>query len=463
MKEKLKKFKSYSSTLLPFETDFLLKKLNSQDNEKLDILRRVNKHASDIDANHDFDVSIDKRKYSSLMHWMQEQLNRIDIDKKLDWITSVQKCILLDNIQPGDEERISQSLKYFKPSNYYFIHYYEMLGDYRHYLLIRMRYSEHARIDRFLNDYKFNYQRSRLVYEQMHQATVDIVGDKQEPSKSGIQWEKWMNECFDDDTLDGYNRYMSLVRLSFIYTRYNMLDKLEQLFEKANKLFKNGKYYSRRLLLNFYDNLVVLYDKKKDYEKARYFGYLSIRDINPDSIIYINNLVNVLLKMRSYDEAIEVLESVNFKVRESQNFHSMIGFVSNYVRALSKVGRTREAILKARVFLNAYDKQILKYRWYRFFSAYLGALLIDEKYNELLKCVSRYQLVDRETQYHTREKSGQVISIYNTIACFIKSQITAEAYATLTAEFLKDEKINNVLDEELLVLMKELGEEAMSQ
>lgn len=438
------------------EAEFLISRLNSSDQDKIDILKRVHFNAHNIDENLDYDTNIDKRKYSSLMHWMQQQLQKFDVDKMLNWINEVHQSILLDSISSEQEKRILKSLRSIDPSHYYFMNYYEMLVQYRHYLLIRMRYSEHARIDAFLNEYKFNFQRSRLVNDQMHQATVDIVGNTDSVSKSGIQWEKWMMECFEDESLDGFNRYMSLVRLTFIYSRYNMLDKLESLFDKANTLFKTGRYYSRRVLLNFYDNLVILYDKKEDNTRARYYGYLSIRDINPDSIIYINNLVNVLIKMKAYGEALEVLESINFKIRESQNFHSMVGFVSNFVRVLSKTNRTREAILKARVFLNAYDKQILKYRWYRFFSAFLGALLIDEKYSELLKLIDKYQLKQKEHEHYTPEKSGRLISIYHAIASLKRSKIEKKEFDRITSDYLKEDKAIKTLDAELLELIDDL-------
>jgi len=459
LKEKLKKFKIYAGSLLPFETEYLYDKLNSTDREKSEILKLVRDNSLKIDDNYPYDTSIDKRKYSNLMKWMQSQLGRIDIDKQLDWITKVQKAILLDAIDSAQESAIMKSLDSMDPSKYYFINYFEMLKDYRHYLLIRMRYLDHSRIDAFIEKYKFNYQRSRLVNDQMHQATVDIIGAEDRNAKSATQWEKWMNECFEDDSLDGMNRYMSLIRLNFIYSRYNLLDKLEVLFQKANSLFRNGTYYSRRLLLNFYDNLVVFYDKKSDYTKARYYGYLSIRDFNPDSIIYINNLVNVLIKMCNYTEALSVMENVNFKIRESQNFHSMVGFVSNYIRVLSKTDRTREAILKGRVFLDAYSKQILKYRWYRFFSAYLGALLIDQKYNELLKLISRYKLVERESSFYTEKRSARVITIYYTVALFYKSEIDQADFNGRISELLSDNHGEGYLDSELVSLLESLSTE----
>lgn len=454
MKEKLKKFKNYSDSLLPFESGYLLGLLNTKDEEKESIMKLIHDNSSAIIPESLFDISIDKRKYSSLMKWMQEQLSRIDVDQQFQWISEVHESILLDRISIKHESLISKSIKSFHSNDYYFMSFYEMLLDYRHYLLIRMRYADHSRIDNYLNKYKFDYQRSKLVNDQMHQATVDILGKNNELSSSGIQWEKWMLECLESETLDGLNRYMALVRLNFVYLRYNMMDKLGNLLDKATAIFEKPKYYSRRLLLNYYDNLVVFFDKKNDHERARYYGYLSIRDINQDSIIYINNLVNVLIKMKRYEEALSLIDSINFKIKTSRNFHSVIGFVSNHVRVLTKLGRLKEAVTKARVFLNAFDKLILKYRWYRFFSAYLGALLSYEKYSEVIKLCDRYQLLEKEANFSSELRAGRIIAIYYFLSQINKSTIAPETFKIRIRPLISDNDYLNTLDDELIEMIR---------
>jgi hypothetical protein len=54
--------------------------------------------------------------------------------------------------------------------------------------------------------------------------------------------------------------------------------------------------YSRRLLSNYYANRVLLHSKENELIKAEYFGFLSIRQDNDDTLMYVNNLVAILMK-----------------------------------------------------------------------------------------------------------------------------------------------------------------------
>jgi hypothetical protein len=416
LKEKLKKFTAFSRHLLPHESAYLLEVLKTEDEDKISIMQKVHENALKVDAHEPFDTSIDKRKYSSLLKWMKIKLDKVDIDSQLRRIVSLHRDILLDTINDRGEQEISQMMRTVRSNAYNFIRFYDMLLEYRQYLIIRMRYKDHARIHQFIEKYKFDFQKSKLINEQMHQASNDIVGDS---NASGIQWGKWLKECFYNSSLDGYNRYMAFVRLSFIYLKHDMLREMEEmLYKDAELLFKNGLNYSRRLLLNYYDNMLVLYDKMKDYEKARYFGYLSIRDFNQDSIIYVNNLVNVLIKMKLTPEALSIIDGIDFKIKMSKNMHSAIGFVSNHIRCLSLNNETDKAILKAKVFLSAYSKDILNYRWHRFFVSYISAMVKAKQFHDALKLMDRFKLVAREEEYAQLSGGRRTIQVFQDICLY---------------------------------------------
>ena len=62
--------------------------------------------------------------------------------------------------------------------------------------------------------------------------------------------------------------------------------------------------------------------------------------------------------------------------------------------------------------LKAYEKEIIRYRWHRFFVSYLECLLFLGKYSELVIVVNKYTLLDKEEKYKTRPHYLPTISWY---------------------------------------------------
>jgi tetratricopeptide (TPR) repeat protein len=289
-----------------------------------------------------------------------------------------------------------------------------MLQEFRQYLLIRKRIDEYNKVNQYIVDFRFAYQRSLLVGEQMHQATRDILLPNNKSSVEDQKWERWLKEQFEDETLDGLNRYAAFVRLTFYYLKYNYLEELTSIYTMVHRLFENGQYYSKRILLNYYDYLLVLFDRKKNYEKAIFYGNLAIKGDGPDQIIYLNNLINVYIKNKEYEKALELSDKFAIKISSHKNFHAVIGFISNQIRCLTMTGKVKKATTKAKVFIDAYAKQILKYRWYRFFIAYLEALEKEEDYLQIIRLVHRYKLDKKEKEYYGKEGEGkgEIFKIY---------------------------------------------------
>jgi len=455
-KEKLKKFTAFVRSMIPHEAAYLKLRLNTKDDERQLIMNHVFHNVMNTEQFTPFDIEIDKRKYSKLLTWMQVELDKIDVDKNLKWISKTHESILLDEISPALDAQIMRSIKRYSPHEYYFLRFYEMLIEYRHYLLIRMRYNGHQKINEFLEKHHFDYQRSKLVYDQMHQATSDIIGTGNTLQKEAIQWKRWLYDSYKDSTLDGLNRYMAAIRYIFVCLRYNSMDDLEDILLSLDSFFKNGSNYSKRILVNYYDNMLVLFDKKGDYEKAKYYGYLSIKHQHPDAIIYRNNLVNVLIKNQEFDEALNVIEEAEFKTKSTRNFHSVIGFVSNHVRCLTKVGRVSEAVTKGRVFLNAYDNNILKYRWHRFFAAYHGALLTAGKHHEIIKNTEKYDLAQKEWVNYNKKHSQKILNIYYQIALHQSPKEQSAAFREIMNQLITPDQTSQY-DTELLEIIEEMS------
>lgn len=424
-KEKFKKFKLLAANLLPHESEYLIHIIKSADPDKISILKNLDSYVSKCSPENSLvvDEQIDKRKYSNLLHWIQAELMKIDVDKKLQWTNSTHELILLDRINPEREQQLINAAKRFTSSDFNFLKFYDMLVAYKHYLLIRMRYNEYQIIDQITQKYHYDYQRSKLIYEQLQQATVDIIGLGGSLKREAIQWKNWLFQNFKNPQLDGLNRHMSAIRYIFVCLRYGALDDLGHILNLMDAFFKNGQNYSRRLLVNFYDNKLVYHDKIKDYEKAKFYGYLSIKYDQDDSIIYRNNLINLLIKNLHFKEALEVIDSTDFKIKNTRNFHSAIGFISNHITCLTKTDQTKQAILKGRVFLNAYTHNIIKYRWHRFFSAYHGALLTQELYTEIIKNTEKHKLQQKELSQYSKAEDKKILSIYFYISQFKTKQI----------------------------------------
>ncbi|GLR20009.1 hypothetical protein [Portibacter lacus] len=453
MKQKLKKIQVYANSLLPHETTYLLQEQKMEDEEKLSILKIIAYNSNNFTHPKAFDFSIDKRKYSHLLSWMRRKLDSIDVDKQLEWILDAKKHVLLDSISQEEEKRLLNSLKKFDSTSFYFVEFYNLLLHFRHFLLIRMRYDDYQIVNTYIEKEKFNYEKSKLVYEKMHQISFDIIGASNLEEGEGLSWLKWLHECYEDEKLDGQNRYMALIRISFVSLKYDRLNELKDIFLRAELFFETGKNYSKRLLLNHYGNMLILFDKLGDREKAIHYGYLSIKELelNPDSVIYLNNLNNVLIKNQKYEEALSLIEKSSFKVKSNKNFHATIGFVSNHIRCLSKTGKVKEAIIKGRLFFNVYHKKILSFRWHRFFSAFLGALLIEERHAEIIQYIEKYKLLTLRNKETYLGKSSNIIDIYYIISRHQEGIINQDQFNENLKDMILDSAVQKEkLDKELI-------------
>ena len=431
MRKKLQKFTDFAETLLPHETAYLLEAQQFEDEIKLGILERLDYNCRNIRQFTPYDKSIDKRKYSNLKNWINERLEAIDVDVRFEWMSYLERQIITDAISPQEEKQLIKAIRDYEQLDFYFTKFYELVQIYRHFLLIRMRHAHHRVADDFLNRFEDKYKECKQVFERMHAATLDIVGQYSEQSAQSIHWEQWLTEVFYDEQLDGLNRYLALVRLTFIYFNYRQFEKVLEKYDYIDEVFRRGQYYSRRLLLNYYGNRLLLHTKFQEYDKAEYYGYLSIRDKNSDYIHYVNNLSAVLLRQKKYEEALKLMRTAYPEMKHSPSFHNRIGFVAFYLKCLNSNKQYRNAENYAESFLQAYKKEVFEYRWHIFFSSYLEAMLRQEKYAKLLKVVRKYQLLDRDRQYQRNANYLPTILWYNAIAQYKEMLLEKEEISQL--------------------------------
>jgi hypothetical protein len=455
MRIKLQSFASFAATLLPHETAYLLQVQQFEDKTKLSVLEQLHRNCLLAHPSPHFDETIDKRKYSSLKTWISDRLHENDVDAQFEWMTDMERTIMTDAIHPEEERKLLKAIRQIGPTHFFFVKFYELVQTFRHFLLIRLRYDEHRLADEFLKNNRAAYEKSRETNEQLHSATQDIVGQYSTGAVESRQWQQWLVSVFQDDQLDGLNRYIALIRLIFVHLNYGNLTLLLEQFEYLDRLFTNGTYYSRRLLLNYYSQRLLLYSKCKDYEKAAYYGYLSIRSKNSDYLHYVNNLAAVLMRAKKYQEALSVMKNAYPEAKITRNFHSKVGFVAFYIKCLNHNRQFKNAENYASTFLKAYKKEIFKYRWHLFFTAYFDALFRQGKFGKLLNEAQVYRILQKDKEYQSKATYLPVIPWYCDVAKYCESgwglqQITGTICAyilSLPADSEKLPLVREFLDE----------------
>ena len=224
-----------------------------------------------------FDTSIDKRKYTYIKTWIEKKLTAIDVDKTIAWLTQLKEKILTDAITFEEEKHFLHYIVNYKAVDYNFQNLYELVKEYRPYLLIRMRYKDHQTVAGFLQQFSSHYAKTRKIQDQLYAATVEITNQYTLNNNETRYWEKWLLKVFETREIDGRNRYQAFVLLAFMYTNYNENAKLKVLFDTIDGFFSQGEMYSRRLLSNYYASRVLMHSKQNELAKAEYYGFLSIR------------------------------------------------------------------------------------------------------------------------------------------------------------------------------------------
>ncbi|RME94228.1 MAG: hypothetical protein D6772_14960 [Bacteroidetes bacterium] len=436
MRSKLHKFTRFTETLLPHETAYLLAVQQLKDEDRLNILRQVDNNARQIGAYTAYDTNIDKRKYNHLQNWIKERLSQIDVDEQFKWMIDLEQQIATDSISTEGEKQLLLAIQKQAQPVFFFRKFYQLVEQYRHFLLIRLRYHDYDLIQDFLEQHRSAYLRSQAVHEKLHQATLNIVEQYAKGTSESQSWETWLAEVFYDETLDGHTRYLALVRLTFLCYNYRNYDLLRDKMDYLDQQFRQGKYYSKRLLLNYYNNRLMLHAHYEEYEQALYYGYLSVRTQNHDYPLYINNLCAILLRLGKNQEALELMKGAAPLVKRTTNIHNRVSFVAFYMEALNENGLYRNAVSYGDVFLRAYAKEVLQYRWHLFFTVYLEALVYLQRYERVLKVAQKYKLQEREQAYARKHNYQPKIPLLISLARYHEGLETDKTFRQQVDTFI---------------------------
>lgn len=400
MKSRLNKFSIFASCILPHEANFISENKKFEDGEKNSIVDTMICNARLTADFVPFNNDIDKRKYSYIKNWCTKLLDALDVDKTLEKLLIWEKLIMTDAITREDEKELIKILKASDSSHFNFIKLYDISRVYRHYLQIRLRHKDFEIVNLFIQKYRTDYEYSKLVNDKLHDATNEIINHYVHKKDSQNDWYPWLKSIFYNESLDGYNRLLAWIRIVFIAHNKRSYDILEDKFEYFDKMIKTGHFYSRRILVNFYSQYLLYHSSFQNLEKATFYGYLSIKEINNDYLYYVNNLVAILLRSKKPAEAFDILKSSQNIAKESPNFHSKIGHTAFMIFALIDLQKAKQAENLAFVFLTAYKKEIFEHRWHLFFTAYFKAMLVVGNYHGVIKNYNTYKLKEKDDHYN---------------------------------------------------------------
>ena len=462
MKPKLKVFEDFSKALLPHEAKYLQSLGNFQDEEKQEIFQNLIQNSLNPESELSFNSDFDKRKYHHIKTWVEKKLQLRDVDQVAAWLLDFNKKLALDLITSTEEKELIDYVKNYKKITFNFQILYQLMRDYRSYLLIRMRYEDHIIISNFLENYQESYLRAKEIEEKLYQATIEITDQFTRTSETSVYWEKWLKKVFETETINGNNRYKAFILLAFMYNTTGNLKELQTIFDQIDGFFSQGTLYCRRLLYNYYSSRVLLHSKQRNYEDAIYFGKLSIRQVNEDTLMYVNNLVSIYLRLDQHKEALNLLENYNFIYEKTHNSLQRIIYISYYLRALNELNLSKKAENIGVYFLQKYEAEILKLRWHHFFTSYLNVLYKNENYAMILQLEKKFGLIELEQLRKKSENFVPNIFWIISTASYLENKISKEKYFNVLTESLSRVKMTEInqylIQENADLLIKNLPE-----
>lgn len=421
MKHRFATFRQFAEDLLPHEYLLLQGQARFEDEENRYLLRQLGEicvHRREVDFRED----IDKRKYSALIGWARKRLDRLDADRHFEQLNELHRRIMTDQITPEDEKALLALCNEVQP-DFYFSRLYHLLLDFRQFLQIRLRHREHGLVDAFLKKYEDLYRYGRQTLEALHDVTEQITHQyttgKAVDADKTLALARW----FQDEKLDGFSRYNALVRLTFIYYNQRSYNELLPLYEQFEKWLVEGKFYARRILVNYYGNRLLMHSHLDQLVEAERYGRLSLRVHTTDYLHYLNNLAAVLHRAGKAAEALVLLRNGFAEVKHTTNFHNRTGFVAIYLRCLNACGKAREAEQYAETFLGAFREAVFQHRWHPFFSAYLQALAQQQKFAKLMRVVKLNKLLPLDEGYRSRASYLPIIPWLYALAAYRETQL----------------------------------------
>ncbi len=458
MKRKLESFESFCQQLYPHEVDYLLSIHKFQKSKNIRILNLIHYNAKNPENRLPFDKTIDKRIYSYMKNWIEENLNKVDVDKFFEWLIETEKLIMTDTIQSTDEILLLKRIDEIRPSSYYFMKFYRVLQHYRDYLIVRNRPRNYAIVSDYLEKYSENYTRSQQLNNIINSSAEKVIFHKTDGSSEFARWEQTFSEIYFNETIDGYTRYRAIVRLTILYYTNREFDKLKDVYQHLDMQFKKDVFYSKRILANYYANRAMVHSKLNELDLALKYGYLSIRYKNSDYLFYLVNVCNILLRQQKNKQALEIMVEAFPELKRSGNYYYKIGFVSYYIKALITNGDVKKAVDFGESYFASNKKEIFEFRWHLFFTAYIDALFHYEKYARIRSLVKRYGLHTKEKQMKGTKQYLPVIQLYYQASGYMEGAINQDMLKKIFLEYINEIGENRFRHQRIVEVLNTIGD-----
>jgi len=407
---KLLKFTKFVNSLYPHEIEYLNSIAKFQDTDRINILKRISKNIYLHGEGLGYDITIDKRKYSSIIKWIQINLDKIDVDVFFYWVLELDRKIHFDNIRFEDEKKLLHYLKIITPSSYYFIRFFEIVISYRDFILIRNKTENYSSIINFIKTNQNLYDESKKRNEALNIAATKIMHNNDDEIQDSGKWEELLKRITLNIKTDGFTRYKALIRLSFLYYHTKEYAKLKNVLESFDKELKTSAFYSKRILANYYNNVAILYRKMHNYEFSRTYGYYAIKQENTDFLRYTNNLCSVLLMHGKDYEALKLMKGIPNDIRTTASAYNRTRFMSLYMNSLYRNNKPKEAFVIGERYIENHYKEIINHSWDMFFSSYFQILIHLENFNKILSIEKKFNLLN--IVKYKRERGKYLPNIY---------------------------------------------------
>lgn len=455
MRTKLSTFDAFANSLFPHELDYLINIQQFRKPVNVEILKRMHSNST-AQQKKTYDTSIDKRSYSYVKNWVEENLSRIDVDVYFNWLIETERSVLTDVISPAEESEILSNLKQITPVHYYFIRFYELLQYYRDYLTVRNRARYSSIVLQYLDSHEASFSKAVEVNRRLDRITAQIVKKENLADETlNLEYENQLKNIFFDESLDGYTRYRAIVRLTIYYYNLREFRKQAEIYDRVDALFRTPLFYSRRILANYYANRAMMHNKLNQLDDAEKFGYLSIRNKNSDYLFYLINLCGILLKQKKNKDALAIMRQAIPELKKTNNNYYKIGFISFYLRSLMANNKHRQALDYANEYFESYKTMIFEHRWHQFFTAYFELLTNREKFSKIITLNRRYNLIALEKQRLNRADYLPVVQCFVHTAEYFENSISKEKFidqltgvlSAIMSDTYRSVKILNLLDE----------------
>lgn len=457
MRSKLSTFSEFANSLYPHETDYLLSVQQFEKPENLKILNLINYNSKNPLNLLPYDSTIDKRAYSYLKTWIAETLEKADVDLFYDWLLSIERDVMSDAITPEEERALMDQALLTQPSRYYFIRFYQVMQHYRDYLMVRNRIRYYEQVTEYLEKYHSNFIKATSLNNEMNIAAERIVKQLESTDEEFLKWEELLIGIYYDESIDGYTRYRAAVRLTILYYTNREFERLLSIYEHLDKQFRTNLFYSKRILANYYHNRAMMHSKLNELDMAEKYGFLSIRQKNSDYLFYLVSLCGILLSKGKSSKALRMMSSSMPELKNTNSFHSKIGFASFYIKTLTASDQAEKAVSYGTTFFDGYKKEVFEYRWHLFFSAYMQALLKAEKYSKIISLSRRYKLITKEKQFVGKAMYLPVILWYTTLSEYMEGNINRDKFIDTIQKSAKSLIVGKHKTQKIIDLLNDLA------